>query len=55
MNGEIGYFYLCVMIVGDVVSFVCDFYEYYDKVGLIIDVCGNSGGNVDSIIFSMLL
>lgn len=54
-NGEIGYLHLRAMTAGDAASFARDFYEHYDKAGLIIDVRGNSGGNVDSIILSTLL
>lgn len=54
-NGEIGYLHLRAMTAGDAASFARDFYEHYDKPGLIIDVRGNSGGNVDSIILSTLL
>jgi tricorn protease len=54
-DGEIGYLHLRAMTAGDLASFARDFYEHYDKPGLIIDVRGNSGGNVDSIILSTLL
>lgn len=54
-DGEIGYLHLRAMTAGDLASFARDFYEHYDKAGLIIDVRGNSGGNVDSIILSTLL
>ena len=54
-NGDIGYLHLRAMTSGDLASFARDFYEHHDKSGLIIDVRGNSGGNVDSIILSTLL
>lgn len=54
-NGEVGYLHLRAMTASDAASFARDFYEHYDKAGLIIDVRGNSGGNVDSIILSTLL
>ena len=54
-GGEIGYLHLRAMTASDAASFARDFYEHYDKSGLIIDVRGNSGGNVDSIILSTLL
>lgn len=54
-GGEIGYMHLRAMGSGDLASFARDFYEHHDKSGLIIDVRGNSGGNVDSIILSTLL
>ncbi|MCH9750974.1 MAG: PDZ domain-containing protein, partial [Alphaproteobacteria bacterium] len=54
-GGEIGYMHIRAMGSGDLASFARDFYEHHDKSGLIIDVRGNSGGNVDSIILSTLL
>lgn len=54
-GSEIGYLHLRAMTASDLASFARDFYQHYDKPGLIIDVRGNSGGNVDSIILSTLL
>lgn len=54
-NGEIGYLHLRAMGAGDVASFARDFYEHFDKDGLIIDVRGNRGGNIDSWIIGTLL
>lgn len=54
-DGTVGYLHLRAMTASDLASFARDFYEHYDKPGLIIDVRGNSGGNVDSIILSTLL
>ena len=54
-EGAIGYLHLRAMTASDLASFARDFYEHHDKAGLIIDVRGNSGGNVDSIILSTLL
>nr|WP_070958967.1 S41 family peptidase [Hyphomonas sp. Mor2] len=54
-DDQIGYLHLRAMTSGDLASFARDFYEHHDKPGLIIDVRGNSGGNVDSIILSTLL
>lgn len=54
-GNEIGYLHLRAMTSSDLASFARDFYEHHDKSGLIIDVRGNSGGNVDSIILSTLL
>lgn len=39
----------------DVLDFVCEFYVVYKKDGLIIDVCCNCGGNIDSWILEKLL
>jgi tricorn protease len=52
---NIGYLHLRAMGASDAASFARDFFEHFDKDGLIIDVRGNSGGNVDSIILSTLL
>ncbi len=54
-GGRIGYLHLRAMGPGDVASFARDFYEHHDKDGLIIDVRGNRGGNVDSWIIATLL
>ena len=54
-GGRIGYLHLRAMGPGDVASFARDYYEHFDKDGLIIDVRGNRGGNVDSWIIATLL
>ncbi|MEL6824682.1 MAG: S41 family peptidase [Pseudomonadota bacterium] len=54
-GGNVGYLHLRAMGASDAASFARDFFEHFDKDGLIIDVRGNSGGNVDSIILSTLL
>lgn len=54
-GGRIGYLHLRAMGAGDVASFARDFYEHHDKDGLIIDVRGNRGGNIDSWIIGTLL
>ncbi|MBI1400810.1 S41 family peptidase [Hyphomonas sp.] len=54
-GGKIGYLHLRAMGAADVASFARDFYEHYDKDGLIIDVRGNRGGNIDSWIIGTLL
>jgi len=54
-GGRIGYLHLRAMGPGDVASFARDFYEHHDKDGLIIDVRGNRGGNIDSWIIATLL
>ncbi|MBK8197485.1 MAG: PD40 domain-containing protein [Acidobacteria bacterium] len=54
-GGKIGYLHLRAMTPGDIASFARDFYEHYDKDGLIIDVRGNRGGNIDSWIIGTLL
>ncbi|WP_347304114.1 S41 family peptidase [Croceibacterium sp. TMG7-5b_MA50] len=54
-DGRIGYLHLEAMGAEDVASFARDYFSQLDKDGLIIDVRNNSGGNVDSIIISMLM
>ncbi|MEO1029544.1 MAG: S41 family peptidase [Pseudomonadota bacterium] len=54
-EGKIGYLHLRAMGGGDVASFARDFYEHFDKDGIIIDVRGNNGGNIDSWILQTLL
>jgi tricorn protease len=54
-GGKVGYLHLRAMGAGDAASFARDFYEHYDKEGLIIDVRGNRGGNIDSWIIGTLL
>lgn len=54
-SGDIGYMHIRAMGGNDVASFARDFYEHYDKNGLIIDVRGNRGGNIDSWIIGTLL
>ncbi|MEL6724795.1 MAG: S41 family peptidase [Pseudomonadota bacterium] len=51
----VGYLHMRAMGSFDAASFARDFFEHFDKDGLIIDVRGNSGGNIDSIILSTLL
>ena len=54
-DGQIGYLHLRAMGGNDLASFARDFYEHYDKDGLIIDVRGNYGGNIDSMLLTILL
>ncbi|MEE1876806.1 S41 family peptidase [Altererythrobacter litoralis] len=54
-GGKIGYLHLQAMGAGDVASFARDYFPQINKDGLIIDVRNNGGGNVDSILISMLL
>lgn len=54
-GGKIGYLHLRAMGGSDVESFARDFYGQFDKDGLIIDVRGNRGGNIDSWIIGALL
>jgi tricorn protease len=54
-GGKVGYLHLRAMGAGDAASFARDYFEHYDKEGLIIDVRGNRGGNIDSWIIGTLL
>ncbi len=54
-GGKVGYLHLRAMGGGDIASFARDYYEHFDKEGLVIDVRGNRGGNIDSWILSILL
>ena len=54
-DGQVGYLHLAAMGSRDIASFVRDFYEHYDKDGVILDVRDNGGGNVDSWIIGNLL
>lgn len=54
-SDNIGYLHLRAMGGNDVSSFARDFYEHVNKDGLIIDVRGNNGGNIDSILLGELL
>lgn len=54
-GGKVGYLHLRAMGAGDAASFARDYFEHFDKEGLIIDVRGNRGGNIDSWIIGTLL
>ena len=54
-DGKIGYLHLAAMGAGDVASFARDYFALLDKDGIVIDVRHNRGGNVDSILISMLM
>ena len=54
-DNSVGYLHMRAMGSSDAASFARDFFEHFDKDGLIIDVRGNSGGNIDSMILSTLM
>lgn len=54
-DGKIGYLHLRAMGPEDVASFARDYFPQLGKQGLIIDVRNNNGGNIDSLIISMLM
>ncbi|MEL6364891.1 MAG: S41 family peptidase [Pseudomonadota bacterium] len=53
-DNRFGYMHLRAMGGRDVASFARDYYEHDGKDGLIIDVRGNWGGNVDSWLLGFL-
>ncbi len=53
--GRVGYVHLRAMGAPDMAQWQRDFYPVYDRDGLIIDLRGNRGGNIDAWILSRLL
>ena len=54
-KGRIGYLHLGAMGGEDMETFAREFYANIDKDGLIVDVRGNNGGNIDSWVLSQLM
>lgn len=54
-KGRFGYLYLRAMGPADLASFAREYYPAIDREGLIIDVRGNGGGNIDSILIEKLM
>ncbi len=54
-KGTVGYLHLRAMGGRDLASFARDFYAHFDKDGIIIDVRSNFGGNIDSMLLTVLL
>ena len=54
-NSDIGYLHIRAMGSNDIADFARNFYEHWDKDGIIIDVRSNRGGNIDSWIIEKLL
>ncbi|KLE32419.1 S41 family peptidase [Aurantiacibacter luteus] len=54
-GGDVGYLHLQAMGPDDIASFARDYFAQLDRPGLIIDVRGNNGGSIDSILISQLL
>ncbi|MBI5254992.1 MAG: PD40 domain-containing protein [Burkholderiales bacterium] len=54
-GGRIGYLHLRAMGGDDIATFAREFYAQLDREALVIDVRGNTGGNIDSWIIEKLL
>ncbi len=54
-KGDFAYLHLRAMGGGDMADFARDYYPAFNRKGLIIDVRGNRGGNIDSWILSRLM
>lgn len=53
--GRIGYLHLRAMTTPDINQFVRDYNPVFNRDGLIIDVCNNNGGNIDSWVLGKLM
>ncbi len=54
-DAKMGYLHLRAMGGADLATFAREFYPLFDREGLIIDVRGNGGGSIDSVIIEKLL
>jgi tricorn protease len=54
-KGQIGYVHLRSMGSSAYTSWARDFYPVFDRQGLIVDVRGNTGGNIESWILAKLM
>ena len=54
-GGRVGYVHLRAMTAADMAQWERDYFPVYDRDGLVIDLRGNRGGNVDSWILGKLL
>lgn len=52
---NIGYLHIRAMGGNDIAAFTRDFFEHWDKDGIVIDVRGNRGGNIDSWLIQTFL
>lgn len=52
---NIGYLHIRAMGGNDMAAFTRDFFEHWDKDGIIIDVRGNRGGSIDSWLIQTFL
>jgi tricorn protease len=53
-QGRIGYLRIRAMGPSDIGAFARDFYSHLGREGLVIDVRGNNGGNIDSWVLQVL-
>jgi len=53
--GRVGYVHLRAMGPGDIAAWERDYYPVFDRDGLVIDLRGNRGGNIDAWILGKLL
>ena len=53
--GRVGYVHLRAMGAGDMAQWQRDYFPVYDRDGLVIDLRGNRGGNIDAWILGKLL
>ncbi|MBI4815684.1 MAG: PD40 domain-containing protein [Deltaproteobacteria bacterium] len=54
-SGKVGYIHLRAMGTRDYAQWAREFFPVFDRPGLVIDVRGNRGGNIDSWLLSRLL
>ena len=54
-DNRIGYLHLRAMVREDIGQFVREFYSHVERDGLIVDVRGNGGGNIDSWVIEKLM
>ena len=54
-GGRVGYVHLRAMGAADMAQWERDYYPVYNREGLVIDLRGNRGGNIDSWILGKLL
>lgn len=54
-SGRVGYVHLRAMSAADMAQWERDYYPVYGREGLVIDLRGNRGGNIDSWILGKLM
>ena len=53
-DGKLGYLHVQAMVAADMAQFTREFFPLVNRDGLIIDLRGNNGGNIDSWIVALL-